>query len=86
MSELRSRQQVAQRQKDQTNKRKTQNLNVDGQLVDNERKGLLGVLGVYAGIACMLALGYIHAKHVATIHENWMWFSNIKVMCQAKLK
>lgn len=31
------------------------------------------------GTIAMVALGYAHSKYMATIHENWMWFSNIKV-------
>lgn len=36
-------------------------------------------LNILVGIVAMLACGYMHANYMATIHENWMWFSNIKV-------
>ncbi|KAJ8315070.1 hypothetical protein KUTeg_007220 [Tegillarca granosa] len=36
-------------------------------------------LNILIGIVAMLGCGYIHANYMATIHENWMWFSNIKL-------
>ncbi|KAH3739009.1 probable C-mannosyltransferase DPY19L3 [Dreissena polymorpha] len=40
--------------------------------------GILMVLSVLIGIGVIAGVGYTHAKYMATLHENWMWFSNIK--------
>lgn len=39
----------------------------------------LNSANVAVGVTIMIALGYVHAKFMATIHENDMWFSNIRV-------
>ena len=36
-------------------------------------------VNVAVGVTVMVVLGYVHANFMATIHENDMWFSNIKV-------
>ncbi|XP_052810568.1 probable C-mannosyltransferase DPY19L3 isoform X1 [Mya arenaria] len=41
-------------------------------------KDLMVVLSMLVGTCVMIGIGYTHAKYMATIHENWMWFSNIK--------
>ena len=77
MSEIRKRKTSA------SKKEKTQARNghtSQTQKNDDSREGILTVLSVAAGIISMVAMGYIHAKYMATIHENWMWFSNIKVI------
>jgi Mg2+/citrate symporter len=33
------------------------------------------------GLIVMVACGVIHKKYMYTIHENALWFSNIKVSC-----
>ena len=39
----------------------------------------LSWLSVLAGIVAMFYCGYAHAKFMYTIHENLLWFTNIKV-------
>lgn len=39
---------------------------------------LLSVFNILLGVSVMVAMGYGHAVYMATIHENWMFFSNIK--------
>ena len=46
---------------------------------DTDLGGFLVVLSVIVGIVAMVTVGYIHANYMATLHENWMWFTNIKV-------
>ncbi|XP_060558912.1 probable C-mannosyltransferase DPY19L3 isoform X2 [Ruditapes philippinarum] len=46
--------------------------------VEGNGEDIVTVVNVIIGIAAMIALGYTHAVYMSTIHENWMWFSNIK--------
>ena len=73
---------IRRRKTSSSKKEKTQTRNGQAsqtETEDDSREGLLTVLSVVVGILGMVAMGYIHAKYMATIHENWMWFSNIKV-------
>ena len=47
--------------------------------VEESRDDIVTVINIIIGLAAMIALGYTHAVYMSTIHENWMWFSNIKV-------
>ena len=74
MSELRSRK-LSSRKKDETPRKKTHT----SQAKDDSMEGILAVVSVAVGIMCMVAMGYVHANYMTTLHENWLWFSNIKV-------
>lgn len=70
---------IRRRKTPSSKKEKTQTGNSHAsQTNDDSSEGILSVLSVVVGIMGMVAMGYIHAKYMATIHENWMWFSNIK--------
>ena len=43
----------------------------------------LVVAGSVAGVAAMIYCGYWHSWYMYTLHENNMWFTNIKV-CNRK--
>ena len=79
MSEIRSRKQTGQKQKDQTAKRNDKSASSTSQQKSDSRGGILAVISVGVGIIAMVTMGYIHARYMTQIHENWMWFSNIKV-------
>lgn len=70
---------IRRRKAPSSKKEKTQTRNGHvSQTKDDSREGILTILSVAVGIIGMVAMGYIHANYMVTIHENWMWFSNIK--------
>ena len=72
---------IRRRKAPSSKKEKTQTRNGHvSQTKDDSREGILTNLSVAVGIIGMVAMGYIHANYMVTIHENWMWFSNIKVI------
>lgn len=78
MTEVRSRKHKAQK-RDDSRKKITEPEKVPP--ADSESEfSLITMVSLLLGVIVMVALGYGHAKYMATIHENWMWFSNIKVL------
>lgn len=79
MAELRSRSSAASKRKNASTRQQSQTSTKKGETSSaGVNDDIVQVLNVIIGIAAMIALGYTHAVYMSTIHENWMWFSNIK--------
>ncbi|KAL4232819.1 hypothetical protein ACF0H5_007505 [Mactra antiquata] len=79
MTELRSRKSSSHRKKE-SSVQKSSTKATEGNS-SNEDEGLvtlMTVINLLLGFICMVTIGYGHSKYMSTLHENWMWFSNIK--------
>ncbi len=43
-------------------------------------------VSVMIGLTGMVILAYLHTNYMHTLHENYLWFSQIKVILQYMLK
>ena len=77
MTEIRNRKSKTKRQDE--SKKKPSSASSKPSSNQSSEFNVMMVVSLMVGTVVMAGMGYIHAQYMARIHENWMWFSNIKV-------